>query len=216
MTKLRHLPIYIALTTGIFASGVAHAFSDDEARKAILELRERIEQDRRVRLDFAEQIEILKQEVASLRGQVEQMKWAAGMTNTNHSGSHQNIDPQELAVYEVALELFNNTKYAEAVASLETFLQSYPDSQLAPEAMFYRGSALYATNNFNGSIQGLKELIQQHPNNDRSADALLVIAASLIELDNISGAREALKTITSNYPDSSAASTAQERLKLLE
>lgn len=216
MNKLKHLPIYIALTTGILTSGIANAFSDDQARKAIIELRERIEQDRRVRLDFAEQIEILKQEVASLRGQVEQMKWASGMTNTNHSNSHQNIDPQELAVYEVALELFKDAKYSESIASFDSFLQSYPSSELAPEAMFYRGSAQYATNNFNSSIQGLKELIQQHPNNERSADALLVIAASLIETDNISGAREALKTITSNYPDSSAASTAQERLKLLE
>lgn len=215
MTKLKHITIFLALATGVITSGFANAFSDSEARKAILELRERIEQDRRVRLDFAEQLEILKQEVASLRGQIEKMKWATGMVNNDHS-TNSNIDPQELAVYEVAIELFNSGKYAESIASFESFLQSYPDSSLAPDAMFYRGSAQYATNKFSNSIQGLKELIQQHPNNDRSADALLVIAASLIEMDNIQGAREALRTITKDYPSSSAASTAQERLKLLE
>lgn len=216
MTKIKHISVLVALATGIFASGYANAFSDSEARKAIIEIRERIEQDRRTRLDFAEQLEILKQEVASLRGQIEQMKWASGMAQTDHSANNQNVDPQELAVYEVALEQFKDGAYAQSIASLESFLQSYPDSTLVPDAMFYRGSAQYATNKFSNSVQGLKELIQQHPNDDRSADALLVIAASLIEMDNIEGAKQALKTITKDYPNSSAASTAQERLKLLE
>src|SRR5699024_1088443 len=82
-----------AILCGLFSllasSGPALAFSDDEARRAILDLREQVhqmaEQERRIRLDFAEQIEALKSEVMSLRGKVEQLNWAAGL-HKNASG----------------------------------------------------------------------------------------------------------------------------------
>src|SRR5699024_8826812 len=76
--------IRVALSAAIAVSSFvitpAYALADDEARRAILDLREQVhqmaEQDRRVRLDFADQIETLKHEVMSLRGTIEQLKWA--------------------------------------------------------------------------------------------------------------------------------------------
>ncbi|MFY3002726.1 tol-pal system protein YbgF, partial [Achromobacter xylosoxidans] len=53
----------------------AHAFSDDEARKAILDLRQQVqqqnEQSQRAKLQLADQIQALQQEVAQLRDQLE-------------------------------------------------------------------------------------------------------------------------------------------------
>ena len=53
----------------------AHAFSDDEARKAILDLRQQVqqqnEQSQRAKRHLADQIQALQQEVAQLRDQLE-------------------------------------------------------------------------------------------------------------------------------------------------
>src|SRR3546814_18950680 len=67
----------IVLATGISLSAMfaapAQAFSDDEARRDILELREQnkqlTEQNRQARLQMADHIETLQHEMASWRGQ---------------------------------------------------------------------------------------------------------------------------------------------------
>ncbi len=217
--------ILIALTLApLTFGGTAKAFSDSEARRAILELREQVQnmaqQNRQIHLDFAEQMETLKQEVMSLRGSLEQLKWASGLADPSSQAgqntSSRAADPQEQAAFEGPLEMFRSGKYKEAIDGFNLFIDYYPDSDLTPEARFYRGSSLYATQQFKNAIDGLNQILSDTPDDPRAPDALLIIAASQIEQDNLSGAKDSLQRILNDYPDTSAASTAQERLKLLE
>lgn len=212
------------MALGTLSATPVHAFADDDARRAILDLREQVhqivEQDRRIRLEFADQLEMLRHEIVSLRGEIEQLKWASGLdrrSSQDQSGgqSIQVADPQEQAAYESPIALFRSGKYKEAADGFTLFLDAYPNSQLAPEARFYRGSSQYATRDFKASIAGLQELINTTPQDPRAADALLIIAASQIELDDLSGAKSSLQRIVNEYPDTSAAQTATDRLKLL-
>ncbi|AEC22211.1 exported protein [Pusillimonas sp. T7-7] len=218
----------IALLTSIALSAVfvapAQAFSDDEARRAILELREQVkryeDQNRQARLQFADQIQSMQNEMARMRGQLEQLNWQADLqqrASQDQTGGNtpQVADPQEQAAYEGPMGLFRSGKYKEAAASFDDFLQAYPNSQLAPEARFYQGSSRYASKDFKGSIQGLQAMIEASPQDPRAPDALLVIAASQIELGNMAGAKSSLQKIVKDYPNTSAAETAKSRLKLL-
>lgn len=221
-------PLRIALVSAMafttLSATPVHAFADDDARRAILDLREQVhqivEQDRRIRLEFADQLELLRNEIMSLRGEIEQLKWASGLdrrTSQDQSGgiTTQVADPQEQAAYESPIALFRSGKYKEAADGFSLFLDAYPDSQLAPEARFYRGSSQYATKEFKASIAGLQELINTTPEDPRAADALLIIAASQIELDDFNGAKASLQRIVRDYPETSAAQTATDRLQLL-
>lgn len=221
---LLRVALAAAMASATLVSTSAHAFADDDARRAILDLREQVhqivEQDRRIRLDMADQIEMLRNEITTLRGEVEQLKWMSDLerrTSQDQSGgtSTQVADPQEQAAYEAPIALFRSGKYKEAAEGFSLFLDAYPDSVLAPEARFYRGSSQYATKDFKASIAGLQELISTSPQDPRAADALLIIAANQIELDNLAGAKASLQRIVNEYPDTSAAQTAKDRLKLL-
>src|SRR5690625_5128957 len=209
-----------ALAAAMFSATPAHAFADDDARRAILDLREQVhqivEQDRRIRLEFADQLDMLRQEIASLRGELEQLRWAAGLdrrTGQDQSGSTdiQVADPQEQAAFESPMSLFRSGKYQEAADGFSMFLDAYPNSQLASEARFYRGSSQYAIKEFKASIAGLQELISTAPDDPRAADALLIIAANQIELDDLAGAKASLQRIVQEYPDTTAAQTATDR-----
>src|SRR5690606_38829140 len=89
---------FLALTASLAMAGIAapaHAFSDDEARKAILELRQQVQQlrdqNRRANLQLADQIQSLQQEVAKLRGQVETVSYrppAAGANGQQPSSAN--------------------------------------------------------------------------------------------------------------------------------
>ncbi|MFY2733721.1 tol-pal system protein YbgF [Achromobacter xylosoxidans] len=205
----------------------AHAFSDDEARKAILDLRQQVqqqnEQSQRAKLQLADQIQALQQEVAQLRDQLELVSrqqpsanmpgGAAGGANPPGATAG---DPQEQAAYDGAIDLFRKGQYKEASESLAAFTALYPASQLAPSAQFYLGSSRYALKDFKGAIEQLNAMVQKAPDNARAPDALLVIAGSQIEMNNRAGAKTTLQRIVRDYPTTPAANTAKSRLQLLQ
>ncbi|MFY3453379.1 tol-pal system protein YbgF [Achromobacter xylosoxidans] len=205
----------------------AHAFSDDEARKAILDLRQQVqqqnEQSQRAKLQLADQIQALQQEVAQLRDQLELVSrqqpsankpgGAAGGANPPGATARH---PQDQAAYEGAIDLLRKGQYMEASESLAAFTALYPASQLAPSAQFYLGSSRYALKDFKGAIEQLNAMVQKAPDNARAPDALLVIAGSQIEMNNRAGAKTTLQRIVRDYPTTPAANTAKSRLQLLQ
>ncbi|WP_397474759.1 tol-pal system protein YbgF [Pusillimonas sp.] len=203
----------------------AHAFADDEARRAILELRQQVrqmhDQNQQARFLLADQIETLQHEIADMRGQIERMRFELDINKRagqdQAGGSSIQVDnPREQASYDNAMGLFRSGKYKEAAQGLNGFLQDYPNSQLASEAKFYLGSSMYATKDFKGSVAQLQKLSQDAPNDPRAPDALLIVAASKIELNDMAGAKASLEQIVRDYPQSSAADTAKSRLELLQ
>lgn len=207
----------------LVAGTPAMAFSDDEARRAILELRTQIrqmnEQNQQARIMLADQMDLLHQEIAQLRGRIEEISRGADAGNAG-AGSKgpqapQTGDPLQRAAYEAAADLYRNGRYQEAASSFATFIESYPDSSMAGDAQFYLGSSQYAAKNFRMSIQTMQELVASRPQDPRAPDALLVVAADQIELNDLKGAKETLERIIREYPNSSAAETAKNRMKLL-
>ena len=218
--RLHAIPAAVLLALTL-SSPAAHAFSDDEARRAILELRTQIkqmnEQNQQARLQLADQMDQLHQEIASLRGRIEELgqQAGAGANNGNAPQAPQTGDPQEQAAYEAAADQYRNGRYQEAAAGFATFVQAYPDSSLIGDAQFYLGSSQYASKDFKNSIQTMQTLVQSRPDDPRAPDALLVVAADQIELNDLKGAKASLQRIIKEYPNSGAAETAKNRLKLL-
>uniref|UniRef100_UPI0033406059 tol-pal system protein YbgF n=1 Tax=Castellaniella defragrans TaxID=75697 RepID=UPI0033406059 len=210
----------LAITLAL-ATAPAHAFSDDEARRAILELRTQIkqitEQNQQARLQLADQIDMLRQELVTMRGQLEQLTRRAPTGNQpeNAPQDRQADDPQEQAAYQAAAEQYRSGKYKEAASAFAAFTQAYPDSELSGDANFYLGSSQYATRDFKGSIKTMQDLVKAKPRDPRAPDALLVAAASQIELNDLAGAKASLQQIIKDYPNTPAAETAKSRMKLL-
>ena len=222
------LPLRTLVVTATLAAAAvaapAHAFSDDEARRAILDLREQVQQqnqqNQRARLQLADQMQAMQQEITQLREQLElvsrqQPSAQPGHGATNPPGATAG-DPREQAAYDGGIDQFRKGQYREAAESLAAFVALYPNSQLAPSAQFYLGSSRYAIKDYKGAIEQLNQLVQQSPDDARAPDALLVIAGSQIELNNHAGAKASLQRIVKDYPNTPAAETAQSRLQLLQ
>ena len=108
MTSLRLAPSLLAalLACAYLPQGHAALFEDDEARRAILELRQRVDglnqssqrsaedsaQLRRALIDLQSQIEGLRAEVATLRGQNEQLVREAAELQRRHKDMAQGVD----------------------------------------------------------------------------------------------------------------------------
>lgn len=210
----------LVLIGGALLSQSTLAFTDDEARKAILELRQQIrtmnEANQRARIQLSDQIETLGQEVVRLRGDLEQLGRPAGGAGGARGADPRSQDPREQAAFDQSMESFRKAQYKETVQNLTAFLTLYPDSALAPTAQFYLGSSRYAMKDFKGAITTLQAMVQKYPKEPRAADALLMVASCQIELNNRPGAKTTLQRIVKDYKGTPAADTAAKRLPLLQ
>lgn len=217
--------LYAAALSLSVLSVPAHAFSDDEARRAILDLRQQIKQmndrNQQARFQLADQIESMRHEITSLRGQIERLNFELEVAKRSGQedgpgASVQVSNPQEQAAFEAPMQQFRGGQYKEAATGFAGFLTTYPESQLASDARFYRGSSLYASKDFASAIKELQSLVQANPTDPRAPDALLIVAASQIEQNQMDGAKASLQRIVKEYPQSAAAETAKNRLELLQ
>ncbi len=223
------------------ASLSAHAalFGDDEARRAILDVRNKVDSlqqskaDNSAVLELSNQNDQLRQEIARLNGKIEVLSNEVVNVQQRQKDFYVDLDnrlrklePQVVAVdgkeatvelseqrlYDSALAQFKAGDYKKSGAAFADFLQRYPQSAYAPSAQYWIGNAYYAQRDYKNAISAQQALLKNYPNNPKGADALLNIASSYTELKDRSAAKKSLELLIAQYPDAPSAQTAKERL----
>jgi tol-pal system protein YbgF len=222
----------------------AHAglFDDDEARKAILDMRSKIDSlqhdmgdktDKSSVLTLADQNEQLRQDIARLRGQIEVLTNQLSEAQQRQKDFYVDLDtrlrklePQQVTIdgkefsvdtneqksYDSALATLNGGDYKGAATAFSDFLRRYPASGYAASAQFFLGNAYYGQGDFKNTVATLQLLLKNTPDNPKVPDAQLLIGSSYIELKDKAAAKKMFGTLISQHPDAPAAKTAKERL----
>lgn len=220
MRYTKALPVVAALVVIWSIPTTSSAFTDSEAREAIVQLRQEVrtlsETSQRATLQLAQRIEMLEQEITRLRAQIEVLGGPrAARMGSPGQAPVQAEDSKEQAAFDGAMDLYRNGDFPGAEESLSAFLTLYPESVLAPTAQFYLGSAYYANKKYQNAIAVLNTMAGKFPQHPRAPDALLVVAGSEFELNNRAASKRTLQKILTEYPDAAAARTATRRLELL-
>ena len=244
-----------ALMLGIWVVNAHALFDDDEARKAILDLRQKVDQQqqrnvdelrkanednaqlRRSILDLANQLEVLRTEIAKMRGQDEQFARDVAEVQRRQKDITQGVDerlrkfepskvsvdgkefaasPAEIRDFESSLATLRRGEFAPAQTVFLDFIRRYPESGYLPSAIFWLGNAQYALKSYREAIVNFKSVVATAPDHMRSPEAALSIANCQIELKDTKSARKTLEDLIKVYPQSEAASVARDRLSKLK
>lgn len=240
----------VAAAMAAFSFAPLHAqaalFSDDEARRAIIDIRARLNNmqneinakaDKSGNLEFNNQNEQLRQEIARLRGQVEVLTNELANAQKRQRDLYVDLDnrlrklePQQVTIdgkqvsieqaeqrsYDAALAYFKEGDYARAGGAFYDFTRRYPQSGLAPSAQYWLGNSYYAQRDYRNAIAAQQIVVTNYPDSPKAADALLNIASCHMELKDKPSAKKTLETLIAKYPDSQAAQTAKDRLAALK
>lgn len=122
----------------------------------------------------------------------------------------------ETKAYEAAYASYKAGKYSEASSSFKQFLETYPNSKLAPNAYYWMGTAQFSLKDYKTAIATQQKLVKQFPSHDKAADGMYSIANSQIQLSDVDGAKQTLKSLIAKYPASRIVDTAKKRLAALE
>jgi tol-pal system protein YbgF len=231
-----------ALAVGVLLSASVNAglFEDDEARRAILDLRQRvdrqgeeIQQFQRSLLEQQNQFEALRAETARLRGEKEELSQQLRRAQELSQGVDDRLkkfepstvkvdgvefvaDPAETKAYDDALAVFRKGEFAAAANVFNDFTKRNPKSGYVLPALFWLGNAQYANPDYNAAIKNFNSLLTRAPNHMRAADSMLSVANCQLELKDIKAARKTLGDLVKAYPHTEAASAASERLAKLK
>ena len=213
----------------------AALFEDEEARKAILDIRVKLEAkaDKTGLLELSNQNDLLRQEVARLRGQVEmlanevanaqrrQKDFYVELDNRTRKlepqrvvidGKEVLVEPAEQNAYDTAMSQFKAGSFKAAAMAFSDFLRQYPRSAYAAPAQYFLGSAFYAQRDYRNAISAQTVVLKRHAGSEKVPDAMLNIASCYTEMKNNTSAKKMLEKLITQYPKSDAAKTARERL----
>jgi tol-pal system protein YbgF len=250
-----------ALLVLALGQSFAHAslFDDDEARRAILDLRQKVDaisakqtaetqrvadaateeqaQLRRSLFDLQSQIDALKQDLATLRGQNEtltqqvvslqrtQKDMAQGVekrlsefepSDVSLDGKTFKAEPAETKDYEAALSQFRQGNFPATNKLFVAFVGRYPYSGYGPAALFWLGNSQYATRDYVAAIANFKAMIKADPQSARAPEAALSIANCQTDMKDLKAAKKTLQDLVAAFPNSEAAATAKDRLAKLK
>jgi tol-pal system protein YbgF len=231
-----------ALAAGLLLCAAAQAalFEDDEARRAILDLRQRVERQgeeiqnfQRSLLEQQNQFEALRTETARLRGEKEeltqelrrQQELSQGVddrlkkfepTKVKVDGVEFVAEPAETKAYEDALAVFRKGDFGPASTAFNDFIKRNPKSGYVVPSLFWLGNAQYANRSYVNAISNFNTLLSKAPNHMRAAESMLSVANCQLELKDIKAARKTLADVVKNYPHTEAATAATERLAKLK
>jgi tol-pal system protein YbgF len=137
---------------------------------------------------------------------------AQSHSETLSAGQLTPSSPEESSAYKEAFNYFKNGDYASAIGQFENFLESYPQSDLAPGAGYWIGNARYALRDYQLAIEAQKRVINKYPDSSKAPDALLNIATSQHEMGDSKASKHTLEDLVTKYPHSDAAKKAKQRL----
>lgn len=198
--------------------------------------------DRGAILELASQLDGLRGELARMRGQVEVLAHQAEIAEQRQKDLYLDIDtrlrkleqareqqaamPQapaapppepevsaaETRAYQAALDQFKLGNYPLAVAAMQGFLVTYPNSALAPNAQYWIGMAHSGQRDYKAAIAAQRKLLAAWPDSQKAPDALLSIASAQETMGDRGAAQQTLEEVVRRYPTSGAAASAKQRL----
>lgn len=243
---LHALPPALLLAAALVSPVRAGMFDDEEARMRIevlkgevAELAKRADTINRNQIDFANQVEAVKADIAKLRGQIEVLTYEIEATQKRQKDFYVDLDnrlrklepppadakpesqvaapkadpAQETRDYEAALAGLKASKFREAGASFVAFIKAYPNGGLTASAHYWGAYAHAQAKDHAAAAELFGKFAAGWPNDDRAPAALESRVASLEALKDWKNARATLEQLAERYPNSEAGKKAKLKLK---
>ena len=123
-------------------------------------------------------------------------------------------DPQRM--FDAAYREYAEGRYAQAVASFDEFIKTFPTSPRAAIAQQYLGDSEFQQNRFEAAIAAYNKVIQNYPKSEQIPWAYFKRGISQNALQQAPAARASFEAVIKQYPESEPAVMALARLQAMD
>lgn len=117
-------------------------------------------------------------------------------------------------IYEASLQQLRQGSTATARMGLNELLQTYPDHERVPDALYFVGES-FATDSPDSAAAYYRQVTERFPQSPRAASATYKLGLIAERRRDTAEARRAYELVVSRYPQSDEAALARDRLQAL-
>ena len=132
---------------------------------------------------------------------------------TEYLNGQQYSSTEEIDLYKDALELFEGSRYAEALESFRELIISYPEGAYSADAYFWSGELYLVQQLFEDAREHYLVVVEKFNDHPRVADSLFKLGVLERALMNDQIADSYFSRVISEYPDTGAAELANKSLE---
>ena len=220
-TKYKFLIVSLALSFNLFSEEKDEATELlyqklSELEKEVAELRSQLEENS---ILMERSLELQQQRYLDLDSRILELSSIERNIVSNSAEEDLVMDngqAEEKLLYKNALELFEASRYAEALEVFSEVIISYPDGIYTPDAYFWSGELFLAQELYEDAKLSYAEVFEQFPDHIRSADSLYKLGeiqridSEFIEAINY------FERVVSLFPDSGAAQLSKKSIKIIK
>ena len=219
-TKYKFLIVSLALSFNLFSDEKDEATELlyqklSELEKEITELRSQLEENSVL---MERSLELQQQRYLDLDSRILELSSIERNIVSNSTEEDLVMDngqAEEKLLYKNALELFEASRYAEALEVFSEVIITYPDGIYTPDAYFWSGELFLAQGLYEDAKLSYVEVFEQFPDHVRSADSLYKLGEIYrIDSDFIE-ATNYYERVVSLFPDSGAAQLSKKSIKII-
>ena len=220
-TKYNFLIVSLALYFNLFSDEKDEATELlyqklSELEKEIAELRSQLEENSVL---MERSLELQQQRYLDLDSRILELSSIERnivSNNTEEDLVTDNGQEEEKLLYRNALELFEASRYAEALEIFSEVIITYPDGIYTPDAYFWSGELFLAQELYEDAKLSYAEVFEQFPNHIRSADSLYKLGEIQRIDSNFIEAINYYERVVSLFPDSGAAQLSKQSIKTIK
>ena len=123
------------------------------------------------------------------------------------------MSPQRL--FESARADYYASAWNLAIQGFESYIKTFPKSDLADDAQYYIGETYYSSGQFREAVAAYDLVIKNYPSSNTLPDTYYKRGLALQTLGQKDQARESFDVVVKNYPDSDAGRLAKQALDRL-
>jgi tol-pal system protein YbgF len=123
-------------------------------------------------------------------------------------------DPETL--YQEAYADYRAANYALATNAFHHYLETYPDSEQADNAMYWMGESYFAQGQFNQAVDAFNNVLSKYPRSEKVASAMLKRGYAHLQLGLRERGLDELRALLRTHPSSEEAAIARQQLETLE
>ena len=105
--------------------------------------------------------------------------------------------------FDSAMKLLTKAQYDEARSAFRAFADTYPQDELAPQAVYWIGDIALVQKDYPGAARAFAEEIKKYPDSVRAPDSMLKLGQSLIAMGQKQEGCTALAALPTKYPNAS-------------
>ena len=132
---------------------------------------------------------------------------------TEYLNGQQYNSTEEIDLYKDALELFEASRYAEALESFRELIISYPEGAYSADAYFWSGELYLVQQLFEDAREHYLVVVEKFIDHPRVADSLFKLGVLERALMNDQIANSYFSRVISEYPDTGAAELAKKSIE---